>query len=157
MTPGFTHFFRKIFYWKSGTANFFAFRMYACFWKWHSWQLGNLTNQQYAIPCLSWKECRHNLWFTQSFIQWTTLFMIECSFLPNLGLLLLCLLFCSLCLVLVIWRQNENQKVCLIILIVVGCLQTEWERRLKHENRLFWLHQRNMEPQTRCRLSGRRW
>ena len=28
MTPGFTHFFRKFFYWKSGSANFFTFRMY---------------------------------------------------------------------------------------------------------------------------------
>ena len=31
MTPGFTHFFRKFFFTKkSGSANFFAFRMYAC-------------------------------------------------------------------------------------------------------------------------------
>ena len=28
MTPGFTHFFRNFFYWKDGSANFFAFRMY---------------------------------------------------------------------------------------------------------------------------------
>ena len=28
MTPGFTHFFRNFFYWKSGSANFFTFRMY---------------------------------------------------------------------------------------------------------------------------------
>ena len=45
MTPGFTHFFRNFFYGKSGSANFFAFRMYGLRWNWPPHSLTDWSHQ----------------------------------------------------------------------------------------------------------------